>query len=575
MPEYDYVAQVLIILAAAVVAVPLVQRLGFSPVIGYLVAGFVIGPSGLSLVADTPATHFLAELGVVFLLFAVGLDLPLGRIRLLRTAVFGLGGGQVLLTTLAIGTIVVLLGEGLGAAFAIGGALAMSSTGVVLRLLSERHMVATRFGRATLGVLLMQDLAVGPFLIAILALGQGPSSIAAALGLAGIKAVIAIAGVLGLGRYLLPMLFWPVAQSRNPDIFVALAILVVLAAGLATQLAALSMGFGALLAGMLLAETRYRHQIAAEIGPFRGLLLGLFFMTVGMSTDLDLLGRETITVAVLVGALVIGKASLIAGLATAIMLPAGQAVYLGLLLSQGSEFAFVLLGAAAGTGLVPRAEAQLLALVVAVTMVVTPGLAAIGRYLARRIERRSAPGIEHLSPDDEDLRDHVVIAGFGRVGSAIAQRLAALGRPYVGVDHDPARVIEAASRGLPVYYGDASRADVLEALRVDRARAVVIALDNRRAAIQLAATIRYIFPGLPVFARAYDEAHAEELRKTGATAAVPEPVAIGEKLAASLLAADARGMPGDATAQGPATPNTDGGDPDGSPPSSRSISGGP
>lgn len=548
MPEQDYVVQALIILAAAVVAVPLVQRLGFSPVIGYLVAGFAIGPSGLSLVADTPATHLLAELGVVFLLFAVGLDLPLERIRLLRTAVFGLGGAQVLLTTLTIGSIVVLLGEGFGAAFAIGGALAMSSTGVVLRLLSERHMVATRFGRATLGVLLMQDLAVGPFLIAILALGQGPSSIAAALGLAGIKAVVAIAGVLGLGRYLLPMLFWPVARSRNPDIFVALVILVVLAAGLATQLAALSMGFGALLAGMLLAETRYRHQIEAEIGPFRGLLLGLFFMTVGMSTDLNLLGREAIAVAVLVGALVAGKALLLAGLAAAIMLPAGQAVHLGLLLSQGSEFAFVLLGAAAGTGLVPRADAQLLALVVAVTMVATPGLAEIGRFLSRRIERRAAPGIEHLSPDDEDLRDHVVIAGFGRVGSAIAQRLTARGRRYVGVDHDPARVVEAARRGLPVFYGDASRVEVMEALRIDRARAVIIALDNRRAAIQLAATIRYIFPGLPVYARAYDEAHAEELRRTGAAAAVPEPVAIGERLAASLLAEDSVGATESATA---------------------------
>ena len=539
MPEPHFLPQVIIILAAAVVSVWVFQRLRLGSMIGYLTAGAVIGPSALALVTDVKTIDALAQLGVVFLLFSIGLELPVERIRVMRSTIFGLGGAQLVLTGLVIGGVFLLQGGTAVAAVVVGSSLALSSTAVVLQILSERGTVTTRFGRTAFGVLLMQDLAVGPLLVCIPALGQEPASMAAGIGLAILKGLAALVGIVGLGRLVIRPVLFRVAATGNPEIFAALTLLIVLGAGLATWLAGLSMAFGAFLAGMLLADTRYRHQVAAEIEPFRGLLLGLFFMSVGMSIDLGLLLSEASTVLAFAVALIAAKAIVLMGLGLLFAMPLAQALSLGLLLSQAGEFAFVLVGAGMAGGALSRNEGQILDLVVAASMIATPGVAAAARRATRWLERSAAIRVEQMPGDAKALHDHVIIAGFGRIGSAVAERLVAAGQPFVAVDLDPARIAQASQKGLPVYYGDATRAEVMEALHVERARTVVIALDNRKAALQLAAMLHYIFPALNVVARAYDQAHAVELERAGARTAIPEPVAIGARLAGLIVDAGA------------------------------------
>ena len=416
----------------------------------------------------------------------------------------------------------------------MGGALALSSTAIVLRLLSDRHELNSRFGRAAFGILIMQDLVVGPLIVGVLALGQGPNSVAAALGLAFLKAILAMVLILGVGRLALRPIFAPVAAARRPEIFAALTLLVVLAAGIATQTAGLSMAFGALLAGMLVAESPYRHQVAVEIQPFRGLLLGLFFMTVGMSLDVAVLRQHVMTILLLTVALVAGKSLVLAGIARLAMLPIGQSLRLGLLLSQGGEFAFVLLGVGFGERLLTLDDRQQLVVVVILSMMLTPLLAEAGRLLAPRIEQRTY-GRGEPAPDRAGLKDHVIIAGYGRVGRAVAQRLTAAGVTWVALDLDPHRVTQARRQGLQVHFGDADRPEILEAFAVERARAVVVAVDNPKVALQLTALLHYVLPQIPILARAYDEAHAAELERAGAAHVIPEPAPIGAKIAELVL----------------------------------------
>ena len=535
MPEQNFIAEAAIVLGAAIVGVLLAERLKLGPVVGYLVAGLAVGPAGFAFVTDLEATRTLAELGVVFLLFMVGLELPLERIRVMPPVILWLGGSQILLTGAAVAGLIVAFGGGAGAAIVVGGALALSSTAIVLRLLSDRHELNSRFGRAAFGILIMQDLVVGPLIVGVLALGQGPNSVAAALGLALVKAILAMALILGVGRLALRPIFAPVAAARRPEVFAALTLLVVLAAGIATQAAGLSMAFGALLAGMLVAESPYRHQVAVEVQPFRGLLLGLFFMTVGMSLDVTVLRQQMATVLPLTLALIFGKAAIITGLARLTMLPTGQALRLGMLLSQGGEFAFVLLGVGFGEQILGQGDRQQLVVIVILSMMVTPLLAEGGRFLAPRIERRTYGRTDTAAPETAGLKDHVIIAGYGRVGRAVAQRLTAAGVTWVALDLDPHRVTHARRQGLRVHFGDADRPEILEAFAVEQARAVVIAVDNPKVALQLTALLHYVLPTIPILARAYDETHATELERAGAAHVIPEPAPIGAKIAELIL----------------------------------------
>ena len=535
MFEAGYLLEVIIILLGAVVSVLVFQHLRLGSILGYLVAGAVVGPAGLGLVTAVETTRALAEMGVVFLLFAVGLELPLERIKVMRGRVFGLGAAQVVVTTAAITAVAMAAGLKPTAAVTVGAGLALSSTAIVIQLLSERNDLSSRFGRSAFAVLLVQDLAVGPFLVAVIAFGQTETTVLSALGLAGLKMVIAVSLLLGIGRIVLRHVLGPVAAIREPEVFAALTLLIVLCSGLLTKLAGLSMAFGAFLAGMLLAETHYRHQVAAEIQPFRGLLLGLFFVTVGMSIDLALALSQAWLIGGLLLALLSGKAVILAVLGRLFGVPLAQAVRLGILLAQGGEFAFILLGAGMAGGVLSVADGQPLMVAVGLSMMVTPLLARAGAMLARRVEMSEAVHAEHEPPETDALAGHVVIAGFGRVGAAVANRLEAADMPYVAVDLDPHRIADARQRNRPVFYGDITRPEIMAALHVERARSIVIALDDPKTAAQVVALVCYIFPDLKVYARARDDTHARELQNLGAHTVVPELVATGVKLAGSII----------------------------------------
>ncbi len=539
MPELPeaggYLLEVIVVLVAAVVSVFLFQRFGLGAVLGYLVAGAVIGPSGFALVADVDTIQALGELGVVFLLFTVGLELPFERIRVMQARVFALGAAQVFVTALAVTGVAVLIGVPPRTGVVIGGALALSSTAIVLRMLVDRGELTSRFGRSCFAVLLVQDMMVGPFLVLALALGGDGEMLGLAVGEAMLKAVVAVMAILGIGRVVLRYVFQQVAAVRDPDVFIALSLVVVLASGLMTKMAGLSMAFGAFLAGMLLAETHYRHQVAADIQPFRGLLLGLFFMSVGMSVDFGLTASKAGLVIGLAAGLIVLKAAILSGLALISGMRPAQSINLGILLSQGGEFAFVLMGAALGAGVVSGDIAHLLVVVVALTMMATPFLAMLGRLLEREVERRTVVDLETRAEEAEELTNHVVIAGFGRVGRAVATQLKDAGSDFIAVDLDPHNIIEARAAGLPVYFGDATRPEILEAVHVERARAMVVAVDNPQVALRTVAMVRYIFPELKIYARAHDDNHARELARAGADTVVPELVATGHRLAGSII----------------------------------------
>jgi CPA2 family monovalent cation:H+ antiporter-2 len=527
----------LVILTAAVVGASLAERLKLSSIIGYLAAGLLIGPAFLDLIRDVHAPQALAELGIVFLLFTVGLELPLERLRQLPRMMFLLGGLQVLVTTALLAGICMLVGLGGSASVAIGAALSLSSTAIVLRLLAERREMHSRFGRGALGILMTQDLAVGPLLVLIPALRGTPLEMTQAVGLSILKAVVVTMLILGIGRIVLRPLMNAVAATRSKEIFAALTLLIVLAAGAVTHTAGLSMAFGALLAGMLLADTAYRHQVAAEIEPFRGLLLGLFFMTVGMLLETDLLPRHGLEILLMLVGLLAIKGIVIFILCQRLFLTSAGSVRLGLVLAQGGEFAFVLFALAGREQLLSPVLQQELILVVVLSMMLTPALALAGDRLAPRIARRTEVPEDALPFLPEGIHDHVIIAGYGRIGAAVSDRMAKAEIPWVAIDSDPNNVNRARRKGLPVYYGDAGRIEVMEALGLADAKAMVIAINDAEKAVHLVALVHYVLPEMVILSRAFDDEHAKELRDAGAHLTVPEPSSIGDTMSDALLQA--------------------------------------
>jgi CPA2 family monovalent cation:H+ antiporter-2 len=527
----------LVILTAAVVGASLAERLKLGSIIGYLAAGLIIGPAFLNLIRDVDAPKALAELGIVFLLFTVGLELPIKRLRQLPRAMFVLGGLQVAATTALLAGIGILLGLGLPTSIAIGAALSLSSTAIVLRLLAERRELHSRLGRGALGILMTQDLAVGPLLVLIPALQGTPLEMAEAIGLSVIKALVVTILILGIGRVVLRPVMNAIAATRSPEIFAALTLLIVLTAAALTAAAGLSMAFGALLAGMLLADTAYRHQVAAEIEPFRGLLLGLFFMTVGMLLDIDISPRHWLEILLMLAGLLIIKGVVVFLLTWRLFMPLAGSVSLGLLLAQGGEFAFVLFALAGREQLLASGLQQELIIVVVLSMMATPLLAVAGQRLAPRIAGRTEVSEDSLPRVPEGISNHVIIAGYGRIGAAVADRMNKAGIPWVATDSDPNNVNRARRSGLPVYYGDAVRIEVMDALGLAHAKAMVIAINDAEKAVQLVALVHYVLPETLILSRAFDEEHAAELREAGANLTVPEPSSIGDTMADSLLAA--------------------------------------
>lgn len=519
------VNDVLVLLLTTVVIIPLFRRLGISPILGFLAAGIALGPNGFGLVRDVATSKAFAELGVVFFLFEMGLELSTSKLKSLGADVFGLGTVQFLVTGALVTAATVMAGINAQAAIVIGAGLALSSSAFVLQLLGERGEVGTRFGRAAFGILLFQDLAVVPVLVLtpLLAGSGGAAAVGRAISIASAKAAVALAVIFLMGKNLLQPVFRFVARAKSSEAFIAVILLTVLGTSSLTQVLGLSDTLGAFLAGVMLAETKFRHQVEADIKPFRGLLLGLFFITVGFSIDLNLAWANIGTVASLVTGLLAIKAGVIAAAGVAFGLSVGSALRTGLLLSQGGEFAFVIFGLAQGVGVLPGELSQLLLLVVALSMAMTPLLADLGRRISSGLEKkRGLIGVRMEDADTADARDFVMVAGWGRVGQSVCEMLDAKLVRYMAFDMSPTRVITARNKGLPVFFGDACHPEVLRSAGIERARAVVVTLDEPDQALRAVQNIRREFEDIQVFCRARDGKHQKLLQAAGATAIVPE-----------------------------------------------------
>lgn len=535
------VPSVLILLAAAVLAATFLGRLKVPPLLAYIVTGVAVGPAGLRLVADPESLQSFADFGVVFLLFAIGLDLPLHRLRAMRRFIFGLGTAQVLATILIVGLIIGALAAlgfvhaSLGMVIAIAGGLALSSTATVVRVMVGRRETMTRFGRATIAVLLLQDLAVVPLLTLIGVLARPEAdfdAIAAFFGLA--KGIGAIALIILVGRMLLKPLFQLVADPSSPELFTGLTLLVVLGLGTIAEWAGMSMALGAFLAGLALADTPFRHQVEADVEPFRGLLLGLFFVTLGMMLDLRMLIEAPLLVIGLTLALILVKAVVAALLGRAFGLTPGSSIRLGTLLAQAGEFTFVAVNLALGSRMMAPETASLVAICAALSLAFTPFVIALGARLAARVDDLTRD--PDLSPHDiPDVPSHVLIAGFGRVGRTVAEVLKAADIPYMAIDANTHAVAHARAAGYPVFYGDSRLPAVLRSIDIMRTSVIVIALDNVPAALATLEAARQLVPDMPVIVRARDLAAARDLRKAGASDVVPETIEASLALAGAAL----------------------------------------
>ncbi len=524
-----------IFLIAAVVIVPIFHRLRASPILGYLAIGVFIGPHGFGLIDDVESVASLAELGVVFLLFTIGLELPLRRLWAMRRLVFGMGAVQVLTTAVVIGGVAFAWGNTFNAAVVLGLCLALSSTAIVVQLLAERGELATPAGHAAFSVLLFQDLAVVPILFLLPVLGGNAGNFAVDLAVALGTAVGAVFLIYVVGRRALRPLFRVIAGTRSAELFVATTLLVTLGIATLTNLAGLSMALGAFLAGLLLAETEFRHQVETDIQPFKGLLLGLFFISVGMGVDFAAVADRLHWVAISVLGLMTLKGVLAAGAALAFRQPRTVALQVGFLLSQSGEFAFIVVGAALALRILPGEVAQFMIIVAGVTMMATPVVVAIGRRAVLLMDHHALeirPNAQMAAPD---LEDHIVLAGFGRVGQTIGRLLEAQKVPYIALDLDARRLGACRAHGLPVFYGDASRKDVLERARAGHAACIVVTMDDPARAALTLATMRQTWPGVPVLVRARDRKHATELEHAGAAGTVPETVEASLQLAAKTL----------------------------------------
>jgi monovalent cation:H+ antiporter-2, CPA2 family len=535
MHDPEVFRQLLVFLLAPVVVVPIFRWLRSSQILGYLAAGVLIGPHALGLIENSGLTQALAELGIAFLFFAIGLELSLDRLRVMRRLVFGLGALQVAATAAALGMVAYALGASRGAAFVIGAGLALSSTAFVLQLLVERGEQVTRSGRTAFAVLLLQDLAVVPLLAIVAVLGQGQPSPGLALAWAALRAIMALGLIVALGRLVLRPVFRMVAATRSPELFVSATLLVVLGTGWLAVQGGLSLPLGAFLAGLLLSETEYRHQVEADIRPFRGLLVGLFFLTVGLSIDLALVAGSWPLILALLCALLVAKTSILLALCLAFRESLDVAVRVALLLAQGGEFAFILFGAAMEHALLDARTGQILVATVALSMVATPLLAALGRTIGNRLQQRGPTDVAALQEQAAAYAGHVLIAGFGRVGQTVAKVLAAAGVPYVALDLDHGRVARCRGRALPAFYGDASRVDVLSAAGAGRARAAVLTMDHPADVDRAVAALHQHFPELRIFVRGRDPVHGRRLAQFGATAVVPEAVEASLQLGSIVL----------------------------------------
>lgn len=523
--------EALVFLTAALVVVPLSRRLGLSSILGYLGAGLLIGPSGLGIIVDTNEVLHFSEIGVVLLLFLIGLELQPRRLWVMRKAVFGLGTAQVALSTLLLGApLYFLLGRTASVSILIGFALALSSTAFVLQLLGERRVLNHPHGRASFGVLLLQDVAVIPaiaFLTVIAPAGAGGGDHSTAAPSPTALALV-IAGLVAARFTLRPALRW-IASTGIHELFVAAGLAMVVGAAVAMAAAGLSMGLGAFAAGMIVADSEYRHQLETDIMPFKGLLLGLFFMAVGMSANLALLGEAPGQILGLSVGLMALKFLAMFPLARWHGLARDEAARAAAILSQGGEFAFVLLGAAAAASILPTPDLDIAVLVVTLSMTATPLL--IGAVeSAMRKQEAERPFDEITEPENP-----VIIAGFGRFGQIVGRVLTLRGIPFTALEASPSQVDFVRGFGNEIYFGDATRLDLLQSAHVKEARAFVLAIDDVEASLKVARLVRETCPDTTILARARNRHHEIQLRELGIQSVVRETLRSSLELSEVLL----------------------------------------
>ncbi|BBH11596.1 cation:proton antiporter domain-containing protein [Chromobacterium haemolyticum] len=536
---HSSLAPIVLVLLAAVLSVTLCRSLKVPAMLGYLVVGFLAGPGVMNLIPQGEETAFLGEIGIVFMMFSIGLEFSLPKLRAMRQLVFGVGFGQVAVTMLLVGLAVGWISGSPLTGFAVGGALAMSSTAIVSKLLNERLELNQAHGQLAIGVLLFQDIAVVPLLILFPAFAGGSDTLWMDLGLAALKVVVVLALLLFFGQRLLRPWFHLVARQRSGELFMINVLLVTLGVAWLTELSGLSLALGAFVAGMLISETEYRYQVEEDIRPFRDILLGFFFVTVGMKLELTVLFERFGEVLLMLALLLPIKVAVVFGVARGFRHKSNESMRAALALAQGGEFGFVLLALALNLHLVPAGTAQAAIAAILISMLIAPFLILYGDKITRRLIKQDwmfqALDLHHMLVESMSKNDHVVICGYGRSGQALARLLEAEDIPFFALDMDPERVREAGEAGDPVVFGDAGKHEVLVAAGLMRAKAVVVTFADTHAALRILSSVEHARPGLPVIVRTVDDSDMDQLRHAGADEVVAEVMEGSLMLASQAL----------------------------------------
>ena len=529
----------LLLLGASVLAVIAFRRLNMPPLLGYLLVGTAIGPHALNLMEDSAGASHLAEFGVVFLMFSIGLEFSLTKLYAMKRIVFGLGALQVVVTLLLSALICMLFDMRWQGGVALGGVLAMSSTAVLTKLLTERLELDSKHGREVMGVLLFQDLAVVPLLILIPSFGQSPERMAVTMALAVLKAVVILSLVLYLGQRLMRKWFFIVARGKSAELFMLNVLLITLGLAYLTEIAGLSLALGAFVAGMLISETEYRYQVEEDIKPFRDVLMGLFFVTIGMLLDMHLVLANFLLVLAVLAAMLLLKFAVAGGLSRLLGTAPGTAIRTGLWLCAGGEFGFVLLAEIKPLGLVPSFVSQAVLAALVLSMLIAPLIVHYSDRIALRFARSEwllrSMELTNIFAQSMGNEKHAIICGFGRSGQTLARFMAQEEVSYVALDLDPERVREAGAAGENVVFGDATRREALVAAGVTRASVLIVTFADARAAERILHLVHELKPDLPVVVRTYDDSDMERLRSAGAAEVVPESLEASMMLASHAL----------------------------------------
>lgn len=533
----EIISSISIIISVAVFVVAVFKKLKLSPVLGYFVAGSLIGENGFNIITTERASEF-GEFGVIFLLFAIGLELTFERLKAMRRNVFGFGSLQVILTAIIIGVLLKYFGIQVNSAMIIAGGLALSSTAIVLQVLAENREQSTQVGRLSLAILIMQDFAVVPLLVLVPILSGEHNSFFVPMADAFAKAIVALIVILIVGRLMLRPVFNAIGadnSAKSNELFIATTLLIAMGTAWSTHAMGLSHALGAFVAGLLVAETEFQLQAEEAIAPFKTLLLGLFFMSVGMSIDFKMVIAKLPLIVLVSGVLILLKSIIIIGLSLLFGFTLGTAIHTGFLLSQGGEFAFILFRLAQSKGIIDTHLAQIMLIIVTVSMALTPLMSSLGRFFSELIDKTDKMAKDKVSKEIADLNNHVIILGFGRVGKMIAMLLEAENVNYIAIDLDPELVSEKRKASFPIYLGDASNIETLKLIGVERCSAIILAMENQVTVLKISKIISTNFPHTNIIARSEDLSNFQQLHDSGVKTIVPEVHETGLQLGGAVL----------------------------------------